>query len=108
MSAAQRAAWDAYLALARGLLPALGDDQVDAAALTSQLDGVAIRLLRYAPLWGEHGPMLLAAAQSAVRLHRRGERADLTDLLQAMANRLYLLSADPLLLERDGHDRNPP
>jgi hypothetical protein len=108
MSAAQRAAWDAYLTLARGLLPALDDDQVDAAALTSQLDGVAIRLLRYAPLWGEHGPMLLAATQSAVRLHRRGERADLTDLLRVMANRLYLLSADPRLPERDGHDRNPP
>jgi hypothetical protein len=108
MSAAQRTAWDVYLTLARGLLPALDDDRVDAAALTSQLDGVAVRILRFAPLWGEHGPMLLAALQSAVRLHRRGERADLAELLRAMANRLYLISAGPRLPERDGHDRNPP
>jgi hypothetical protein len=80
MSAAQRTAWDAYLTLARGLLPALGDDQVDAAALTSE----------------------------AVHLHRRGDRADLTDLLRAMANRLYLLSAGPRLPDRNGGDRNPP
>lgn len=108
MSAAQRTAWDAYLTLTRGLLPALDDAQIDAAALGCQLDGVTIRLLRYAPLWGEHGPMLLAAMQSAVRLHRRGDRADLGDLLRAMANRLYLLSADPRLPDRGGHDRGTP
>jgi hypothetical protein len=107
-SAAQRSAWDAYLTLARGLLPTLFEDQIDAVALTCQLDGVAIRLLRYAPLWGEHGPMLLAALQSAVRLHRRGERADLTELLRAIANRLYLISAGPRTPGHDSHDRNPP
>ena len=108
MSAAQRTAWDAYLTLTRGLLPAVADDRLDAAALGSQLDAVAIRLMRYAPLWGEHGPMLLAATQSAVRLHRRGDRADLADLLRTMANRLYVLSADPRQPERDSHDRGTP
>jgi hypothetical protein len=108
MSAAQRAAWDAYLTLTRGLLPALDDGHHDAAALGSQLDAVAIRLIRYAPLWGEHGPMLLAAMQSAVRLHRRSDRADLADLLRAIADRLYLLSADPRQPERDSHDHGTP
>jgi hypothetical protein len=108
MSAAQRTAWDTYLTLTRGLLPALDDDQIDAATLDSQLGGVAIRLLRYAPLRGEHGPMLLAVLQVAVRLHRGGDRADLADLLQALANRLYLLAADPRLPHGGGHDQRPP
>ncbi len=108
MAPAQCAAWDAYLTLTRGLLPALDDDHVDAATLNAQLGGVAIRILRYAPLWGEHGPMLLAALHSAVRLHRGGDRADLADLLRALANRLYLLSAGPRLPGRDRHDHSNP
>jgi hypothetical protein len=108
MSAARCTAWDAYLTLTRGLLPALDDDQIDAAALKSQMGGVGIRIERYAPLWGEHGPMLQAAMHCAVRLYRVGDRVGLADLLRAVANRLYLLSADPRLPERDGHDRSTP
>jgi hypothetical protein len=108
MAAAQSTAWDAYLALTRGLLPALHDDGVDAATLNSQLDGVAIRILLYAPLWGDHGPMLLTALHCAVRLHRAGDRNDLADLLRAIANRLYLLSAGPRLPRGDGHNRGNP
>jgi hypothetical protein len=107
MSEAQRTAWETYLTLTRGLMPALNDDQIDAAALNSQLGAVATRILRYAPLWGRHGRMLLAALRTAVRLHHRGDRADLQELLHAMGERLYLLSADPHLPDRDRHDRSP-
>ena len=106
MAPAQRTAWDTYLTVTRGLLPALYYDRVDAAALNPQLGGVAVRILRYAPLWGEHGPMLVSALHSAVRLHRAGDRDDLADLLHAMANRLYVLSAGPGPRRRDGHDRS--
>ena len=102
---AWEAAWDAYLHLARGLLPALHDEHVGAQALDAQLGAVALRILRYAPLWGEHGPMLVAALHSAMRLRRIDDRADLADLLHVMANRLYVLSAGPQLRRRDG--RNP-
>jgi len=92
---AQGAAWDVYISLTRGLLPALHDEQIDDAALNTQLDEIAIRILRYAPLWAEHGPMLMDALRIAVSLHRAGDRADLADLLRVMANRLYVLSAGP-------------
>jgi len=105
MAAAQGAAWDVYLKLTRGLLPALHDDHVDDPALNSQLGDIAIRILRYAPLWAEHGPMLVAAIHSAVSLRRAGDRADLADLVRVMANRLYVLSAGP---RRDGRDRSTP
>jgi hypothetical protein len=105
MAPAQRTAWDTYLTVTRGLLPALYDDHVDAAGLNSQLGGVAVAILRYAPLWGEHGPMLVSALQSAVRLHRAGNRPDLADLIRAIADRLYVLSAGPALSRCDGDDR---
>lgn len=108
MAPAQRAAWDAYLDLTRGLLPALHDDQIDADALTPKLGTVALRILRYAPLWDEHGPMLVAALHSAVRLHRAGDRAELADLLWAMGNRLYLLSAGPRPHRHGGRDHGAP
>jgi hypothetical protein len=109
---AQLAAWDAYVILTTGLLPALHKDalQTDQAdsAVNTQLGGVATRVLRYAPLWGEHGPMLVAAVKSAVRLYRAGERSDLLDLLRVMADRLYLLSAGPTRPRRDGRDPATP
>ncbi len=112
MVAAQRAAWDAYLTLTTGLLPALRMDALQRdqpdSPVNTQLGGVATRVLRYAPLWGEHGPMLEAAVGSAIRLYRAGQRSDLLDLLQAMADRLYLLSADPNLPRRDGRDPAAP
>jgi len=52
--------------------------------------------------------MLEAAVRSAIRLYRAGQRSDLLDLLQAMADRLYLLSADPNLPRRDGRDPAAP
>ena len=108
MAPAQCAAWDSYLDVTHRLLPALRDDQADLGALNPQLDAVAIRIVRYAPLWDEHGPMLVAALHSAMRLHRAGDRTELADLLWVMANRLYLLSATPRLPRRDGRDRSAP
>jgi hypothetical protein len=102
MAPAQCAAWDAYLDLTHRLLPALHDDQADLGALNTQLGAIATRILRYAPMWGEHGPMLVAALHSATHLHRAGDRAELADLLWVMANRLYLLSASPRMPRRDG------
>jgi hypothetical protein len=86
---AQQAAWDAYLAVAAELLPALevGRDDVPAA-----LQAVTVRIRRYAPLWGPHGPMLLAAADSARRLHDCGDTSSLTELACAVAQRLFWLS----------------
>jgi len=95
MAPAQCAAWDTYLDLTHRLLPALRDGQADLGVLNPQLGGVAARILRYAPLWGEPGPMLVAALHSATQLHRAGDRAELADLLWVMADRLYLLSAAP-------------
>jgi hypothetical protein len=89
---AQRAAWDTYLVVTVSLLPMLakgGDPEM----INPQLGGVAIRIRRYAPLWGEHGPMLLAALHSAIRLYRRGDLEELIDLVQAMSGRLFVLSA---------------
>lgn len=108
MAPAQCAAWDSYLDVTHRLLPALRDDQADLGALNPQLGAVAARVLRYAPLWGEHGPMLVAALHSATQLHRAGDRVELADLLWVMANRLYLLSATPRLPRRDGLDRSAP
>lgn len=90
--AARRAAWDTYQALAEGLLPALGNGDGDE-VVNPRLGGVVIRIRRYAPMWEHDGPMLLAAAASAVRLLRHGDREGLTGLAQAMAHRLFALTA---------------
>lgn len=92
MGPAQRAAWDAYLALTAGLLPALDQGEGDS-GVNPRLGAVAIRIRRYAHIWGEHGPMLVAAVHSAIRLYRDADRPALISLLQVMAHRLFLLSA---------------
>lgn len=90
---AQRAAWDVYLAVTVDLLPALtGDDDPDGGAVNPRLGGVAVRIRRYAPMWAEDGPMLIAAVYSAIRLYRNGDRPALIAVLHAMAHRLFLLS----------------
>lgn len=94
MAPGRRAAWDAYLAVRR-LVPVITDDRGHDPAINAQLGGVVVRIRRYAPLWGEDGSMLTAAVYAAVRIYRRGDRDQLTDLLQAMADRLYLLSVAP-------------
>jgi hypothetical protein len=94
--AAQRAAWDTYLAVTSSLLPVLDLDlAVRDAAVNPRLGAVVVRLRRYAPLWGGHGPMLVSAGHSAIRLYRRGDWSDLTALLHAVADRLFMLSAGP-------------
>jgi hypothetical protein len=90
---AQRAAWDAYLALTVGLLPALDDEHDDDGLVNRRLGAVAIRIHRYAPIWAGDGPMLIAAVHSAIRLYRHGDRPALEGLLRVLAHRLYLLSA---------------
>ncbi|HZM84516.1 MAG TPA: hypothetical protein VFC19_53025 [Candidatus Limnocylindrales bacterium] len=90
--AGQATAWDTYQALTEGLLPALSNGDRDR-VINSRLGAVVIRIRRYAPMWPHDGPMLLAAADSAVRLLRHGDRADLTALSQAMAARLFALAA---------------
>jgi hypothetical protein len=102
---ARRTAWDAYLNLTTGLLPALRQERPDS-TVSTKLGGVATRIMRYAPLWGEHGPMLTAATRSAIRLYRAGEHDDLVALLQATADRLYLLSASRIPPPRN--DRGTP
>jgi hypothetical protein len=94
MAPARRAAWDAYLAV-RKFLPVVTDDCGHGPAINAQLGGVVVRIRRYAPLWGEDGSMLTAAVYSAVRIYRRGDRDQLVDLLNAIADRLYLLSIAP-------------
>lgn len=94
MPPAQHAAWDAYHALTAGLLPAVRSDPTEP-AVNALLGGVAKRILRDAPLWDAHGPMLVCAVKSAVRLYRAGEQDDLLDLLWSIADRLYVLSALP-------------
>lgn len=93
MAPARRAAWDAYLAV-RALLPVITDCSHDP-EINAQFGGVVIRIRRYAPLWGEDGSMLTAAAYSAVRIYRGGDRDQLAGLLYAIADRLYLLSIAP-------------
>ncbi|MGI5241628.1 hypothetical protein [Dactylosporangium sp. CA-139066] len=106
MPAAQRAAWDAYLTVTRGLLlPAADDEPGRTATGHGDLRGLVRRIEWYAPLWGEHGPMLLAAVRSVLAMQLGGDRADLTDLLRAIADRLYLISAGPRPARGDGHDR---
>jgi hypothetical protein len=104
---AQSAAWDAYLTLTTGLLPALHREQVDSETVKSQLGAVATRILRYAPLWREHGAMLVAALHSAMRLYRESSN-DLAGLLHAVADRLYLLSAGAGLPHHDSDDPATP
>lgn len=95
MTPSRRAVWDAYLAVSRGLIPAISDPARHAPAVAAELDGAVVRIKRYAPLWGEDGPMLIAAARSAVRLYADGERDQLITLLYVIADRLYLLSVTP-------------
>lgn len=91
---AQRAAWDAYVALTAGLLPALYTEDDDGWAQANvRLGGVVVRVRRYAPMWHLDGPMLTAACGSAIRLYGHGDRRGLTALVHAMAHRLFLLSA---------------
>ncbi|MEV6928979.1 hypothetical protein AB0M46_31420 [Dactylosporangium sp. NPDC051485] len=101
MPAAQRTAWDAYLTVTRGLLPAMDGRPDHMATATCDLSGFVVRIERYAPLWGEQGPILLAALHGAQTLRRGGDRADLADLLRAIADRLYLISAGPRAPRRD-------
>ncbi|MFP5371120.1 MAG: hypothetical protein ACLGI3_10285 [Actinomycetes bacterium] len=107
MLTGQAAAWDAYRAVAGGLLPALHAHRVDSRPVTAQLGAVASRIVRYSPLWGEHGPMLVAALHNAMRYYRAGDHAELTDLAYAIGDRLYLLSAAPAQ-PRPDDDAAPP
>jgi hypothetical protein len=104
---ARCAAWDVYVRLTTGLLPIANSIRIDDAAVNPALGAVATRILRYAPLWGEHGAMLVAAVHSAVRLYRAGDGRDLADLLRVIADRLYLLSAGAGLPPRHS-DRATP
>lgn len=96
--AGQRAAWDAYVSITVGLLPVLyheddaAEDADGWAQVNPRLGGVAIRIRRDAPMWDDHGPMLVAAASSAIRLYRHGDRPALIALAHAMAHRLFLLA----------------
>jgi hypothetical protein len=101
--ASRRAAWDAYLTLTNGLLPILDTDQAHARVSTALAD-VTERVECSAPLWGDHGPMLVAALKSATRLYRAEEHSDLRELLRIVADRLYLLSARRTRPRRDGSD----
>jgi len=92
--AGRRAAWDAYLALAKGLLPSLREGDSDD-VVNPRLGAVVLRIRRYAPMWPADGPMLIAAASSAVRLLRQGDREALAGLSTAMAHRLLRLSGGP-------------
>ncbi|WP_327010532.1 hypothetical protein OHA72_26680 [Dactylosporangium sp. NBC_01737] len=98
MPAAQRTAWDAYLTMTRRLLPAVNDETIRPAATHGELRGLVVRIERYAPLWGEHGPMLLAALRG---IPEGSDRADVAELLQVIADRLYLISIGPLQSRRD-------
>jgi len=103
----QCAAWDVYVRLTSGLLPLLTGNRIDDEAVNPALGGVVSRILRYAPLWGEHGRMLVAAMRSAVHLYRTGDHRDLADLLRVVADRLYVLSAGGGLTRRTD-DRAAP
>jgi hypothetical protein len=107
MAPARRAAWDTYRILTTSLLPALRQEQPDS-TVNAKLGGVATRIVWYAPLWGEHGPMLTAASRSAIRIFRGGERDDLVALLYAVADRLYVLSAGGTPSRPDGRDPTTP
>jgi len=104
----QSAAWDTYRAVSGGLLPALSGRQVDSHAVTTQLGAVAIRIVRYSPLWGEHGRMLIAALHCAMGLYRTGDNDELAGLAHAIGDRLYLLSAAPGPPPHDRDDPAPP
>ncbi|MDQ7910440.1 hypothetical protein RB614_38695 [Phytohabitans sp. ZYX-F-186] len=105
---AQSTAWEAYRVVTDGLLPALRGGAVDSGAVRSQLGAVAARIERYSPLWGEHGPMLLAALRCAMGLYRAGDRDELTVLAHAMGDRLYLLSASPGRRRHPSDEPAPP
>ncbi|MEU7875795.1 hypothetical protein [Dactylosporangium sp. NPDC049140] len=92
--AGRQAAWDAYRAITVGLLPVLYDGSgTDGwAQVNPRLGGVAVRIHRSAPMWDHDGPMLVAAAGSAVRLYQRGDRAALIALALSMAHRLFRLT----------------
>ncbi|WP_412538744.1 hypothetical protein R8Z50_23170 [Longispora sp. K20-0274] len=97
---ARRAAWDAYVVVSATLLPTLDGRSTGEADGRAQLVGLSIAVHRDAPLWAEHGGMLIAAVNSAVRLRRAGHIGELHGLLRAMAHRLFLLSgADPAALD---------
>jgi hypothetical protein len=98
------AAWEVYVRLTTGVLPLLTGDRIDDATVNPALGRVATRILRYAPLWGEPGGMLVAAVHSAVRLYRAGDQRELAELLRVVADRLYVLSAGGGLPDR-GDDR---
>jgi hypothetical protein len=102
---AQCAAWDAYRAVNTGLLPALRGNGIDSAVVRSQLGAVAVRIVRYSPLWGVHGAMLVDALHSAMRLYRLGDGDELVGLIHDVGDRLYLLSASP---NRQHHNSEDP
>ncbi|BCB84784.1 hypothetical protein [Phytohabitans suffuscus] len=107
LATGQSAAWGAYQVVTGGLLPALRAQPVDSRAVTAQLGAVATRVVRHSPLWGEHGPMLMAALHCAMRHYRAGDHGELTDLAHAIGDRLYLLSAAPSR-PRPDHDQPAP
>jgi hypothetical protein len=92
---ARRAAWDAYRVVTGGLLTAAHDPHIDPGTLNVRLGTALLHIVRSASLWGEHGPMLLSAARTAVALLRADDRDGLAGLAQLIADRLYLLSAGP-------------
>jgi hypothetical protein len=101
MTPARRAAWEAYLAITGELLPAISDEYSHGPAMGARLDDLVVEMTRHAWLWGSQGRMMIAAARSAVRIFRNGDREELIALLRSMAHRLYLLSIAP------GHEQRP-
>jgi len=89
--AGRAAAWDAYLALTCGLLPAL--DGTDDRAVNAGLGGLAVRIRRYAPLWPGQGPRLLNQTYEAIGCWQRGDYDRLAEHLDTLAADLFTISS---------------
>lgn len=89
---ARAAAWDAYLAVTCGLLPALGDG-TDDREVDAWLGRLTMRFRRYAPMWHDHGPILVRDVYEAIDCHETGDYDRLDQQLRAVAARLFAVSS---------------
>ncbi|MEU7824775.1 hypothetical protein [Catellatospora sp. NPDC049111] len=101
----RRAAWQAYLAIATDLLPALRLATTTETVLSEQFAALSERLSAGHRWWGADGHRMTAIAARADAMHHCGDHRAAAVLLRALAVRLFAISSStPTASSRDGCD----
>ncbi|GIF94471.1 hypothetical protein Cch02nite_79150 [Catellatospora chokoriensis] len=100
----RRAAWQAYLAIATDLLPALRQAATTEIVLSEQFAALSERLSASHRWWGTDAHRMTAIVARADAMHHCGDHCGSAVLLRALAVRLFAISSSTPTASRDGCD----